>query len=545
VSNLPQLPAGDASFVSIRENNCLYVDKTRYITQMIQKGSYYFLARPRRFGKSLTVSTFHALFSGRRDLFVGLDIENYLDDAMFRPGPVIHLDMSGALIDDGIDGMNIRIKSLLEENASDNNVELRGEYVDIIFRNLISDFHKKYGKVIILVDEYDFPLIEAIRMNIDIEKIKNSLRGLFLQIKLKMESIRFVFLTGISRFSKMGIFSALNNLTDISLQKDYGTMLGYTHDEILTNFESYIKESTKILETNASELINSIKDYYDGFCFDGENCVYNPYSTLLFFQQNMFGRFWFASGTPSIVAEHIKRNKVTIEQFKDMKITKSFALEPGELNESSTTSYLYQSGYLTLRKGDEEDTYRLDYPNQEVYESMSSLLSWNIMGGQENGDAALAELGDALRKANAKNVISELDKLLWRIPYDDFTQTESNNLMKQYPDLPLRECIYRSSLLSFLIGTGLRVDPEVHTRRGRADMVVTCTKHVWVIEIKVAETTGDVDRQADAALRQIHERGYAEGYENPILLGIAVDDSKRAIGGYRVETLQTQGEPSS
>jgi hypothetical protein len=343
----------------------------------------------------------------------------------------------------------------------------------------------------------------------------------------------------------MGIFSALNNLKDISIRKDYGTMLGYTHDEIITKFEPYIKESAKVLNTSDCELINNIKDYYDGFCFDGENCVYNPFSTLLFFDEKRFGRFWFVSGTPSIVAEHIKRNKVTVEQFKGMVITKDFADEPGELNDSSTESYLYQSGYLTLRKGDAEGTYKLDYPNQEVYESMSSLLSWNIMGGQGEGDKVLARLSIALQNANAVDVINALDRLLWRIPYDDFTQTESEDIMIQYPGLPLRECIYRSSLLSFLIGTRLRVDPEVHSRRGRADMVVTCTKHVWVIEIKVAETTGDVDRQADAALRQIHERGYAEGYENPILLGIAIDDSKRAIGGYRVEILQTREDSSS
>ncbi|MDR1856921.1 MAG: AAA family ATPase, partial [Desulfovibrio sp.] len=343
MSNLPTLPAGDASFVSIRENNCLYVDKTRYIAQMIQEGSYYFLARPRRFGKSLTISTFQALFSGRKDLFVGLDIEKYLDNEKFLPGPVICLDMSGALVKDGIDGMNRRIKNFLAKIARDNHVELCGEDVDIIFSNLITDLHEKYGKVIILVDEYDYPVIDAMRKKMDIEIIKNNLRDFFTQIKINRESIRFVFLTGVSRFSRMGIFSALNNIDDISLQKDYGTMLGYTHEEIVTKFESYIEESAKALKTNSCDLINNIRDYYDGFCFDGEDCVYNPYSTLLFFRHKDFERFWFVSGTPSIVAEHIKRNKVTVEQFKEMKITKSFAQEPGELNESSTASYLYQS----------------------------------------------------------------------------------------------------------------------------------------------------------------------------------------------------------
>jgi hypothetical protein len=493
----------------------------------------------------LTVSTLHALFSGRKDLFVGLDIEKYLDNERFLPGPVIRLDMSGALVIDGIDGMKRRIKNSLAKNASRNSIKSSGKDIDVIFGNLITDLHEKYGEVIILVDEYDYPIIDAMRMKMDVEEVKNNLRGFFSQIKSNGESIRFVFLTGISRFSRMGIFSALNNLDDISIQKEYGNMLGYTHEEIITKFESYIDESAKALKTNPCELINNIKDYYEGFCFDGENCVYNPYSTLLFFRKNMFGRFWFVSGTPSIVAEYIKQNKVTVEQFKGMVITKDFAEEPGELNDSSTESYLYQSGYLTLRKGDAEGAYKLDYPNQEVYESMSSLLSWNIMGGQGEGNKVLARLSIALQNANAIDVINGLDRLLSRIPYDDFTQTESEDIMIQYPGLPLRECIYRSSLLSFLIGTGIKVDPEVHSRRGRADMVVTCTKHVWVIEIKVAETAGDVDRQADAALRQIHERGYAEGYENPILLGIAIDDSKRAIGGYRVEVLQTQGEPSS
>ncbi|MDR1857651.1 MAG: AAA family ATPase, partial [Desulfovibrio sp.] len=239
MSNLLKLPVGDPSFASIRTKNRLYVDKTRYIAQMIQDGSYYFLARPRRFGKSLTVSTFHALFSGRKDLFVGLDIEKYLDDEMFRPGPVIRLDMSGALVIDGIDGMKRRIKSLLEDNASDNHVELRGDDIDSIFRNLIRDLHKNYGEVVILVDEYDYPIIDAIRMKMDVEVVKNNLRGFFSQIKSNGELIRFVFLTGISRFSRMGIFSALNNLKDISIRKDYGTMLGYTHDEIITKFEPY------------------------------------------------------------------------------------------------------------------------------------------------------------------------------------------------------------------------------------------------------------------------------------------------------------------
>ncbi|MDR1855954.1 MAG: ATP-binding protein [Desulfovibrio sp.] len=532
---LQKLPDGIQFFDVIRKKNFFYVDKTRYIAQLIKHGTTLFLSRPRRFGKSLTVSTLEMLFSGRHDLFTGLEIEKYLGEEEFRPGPVIRLNMNEISVNNGISGVRKDIFGILKGIAKDKKVELSDDSLHITFGNLIKDISDRDGEIVFLIDEYDFPLIEALKGKTNIEDVKDELRVFFSQLKNRGNCIRFIFIAGISRFSRMGIFSALNNIEDISLNPKFATMCGYTQEEIVMKFKKYITRTVEYLKSSEEDLLKKIESYYDGFCFDGKQNVYNPYSTLLFFKNHKFDDFWFKSGTPEYVANYMRRQNVTVEQFRMMPITERFAQDPGELNESSTASYLYQSGYLTLRCLESDGKYVLDYPNLEVHSAMSSLMTWNMFGSRMNAEASISKLTEALEKNNVEVVINEFNKLLSKLPYDDYVAAAKDSVKERFEDIDLGEWVYRSSLLSFTLATNKLAQAEPHSSLGRADMVVRCDKYTWVIEIKIAKTTKEVKKQANAAINQIYENRYAEPYDHPILLGIAIDDSKRSIGAYRFE----------
>jgi hypothetical protein len=545
MESLPGLPKGEPDFVSLREDGCIYVDKTAHIAQMILGGKYYFLSRPRRFGKSLTVSTIDALFSGRRELFSGLEIEKFFDHKKFREGPVLLLDMSevnakyltSTSIEKISDNIENGLSAILAENADRYGVKLRGREAPEMFGNLIADLKMQFGNVAILIDEYDKVLIDSVNQNnLFFNETKDIFRNFFIRIKSKAKHIRFVFITGVTRFSKMGIFSALNNLTDISIDKKYGAMLGYTQKEIVDNFGPYIDRAAKnVANGDRQALLDKVEQYYDGFCFDGETLVYNPYSTLLFFDKEEFDNYWFETGTPSILAEYMKKRFVIVDRFKNINVTRNFVVNPGELDTSKTLSYLYQSGYLSLRKGDLPGDFKLDYPNYEVYQSMSMLMTWNIFGDEDSGDQATVTLRSALRRKDAKNVILNFNALLGKLYYEDYEKAYKADIKKIYPEIEFREWLYRATLLGFAAGTGIPVQPEVAGNLGRADLIVFCDSHTWVMELKVAKTTRGVVRAANDAMKQIVEKQYDQQHPNPIKLGIGIDDGKRRIGGYRLD----------
>jgi hypothetical protein len=542
MNKLPKLPIGIQTFEEIRNENYLYVDKTKYLIDLIDAGKTYFLSRPRRFGKSLTVSTFDALFSGKRELFHGLYAEEFFQRPDYAIHPVVKLDMSRLAVKQGIDGIFPSITRQLKRNAERHGVELSEGLPHDVFGELLVSIAKKKGAAVVLVDEYDKPILDLLDRPDESEKVRDILRDFYTQIKSEDESLRFVFMTGISKFSKMGVFSAMNNLKDISMKGEYATMLGYTEDEMSRYFKDYIEKTAVTMRKSQEEVVVQMRDYYDGFSFDGKTRLYNPFSTLNFFDDAMFKNYWFETGTPSFLAKYMKDRCLTVEQFRGIEASLNFASAPGEIEDATAASFLYQSGYLSLRPGRVLE-YSLDYPNREVLVSMSSLLTANILGDRGAADASVSALRNALEKGDASGIVREFNRLLAKIPYDDYTASNKENFDIRYPGTNFGEWLYRSTLLSYLYGAELRVEAELHGHRGRADMVVECGGRVWVMELKVAKKGEDAGKLAEAALSQILEMGYAAPFENAESLGLAIDHERRRITEFRHERQgRRQGE---
>ncbi|GHS95107.1 ATPase AAA [Synergistales bacterium] len=412
-----KLPVGIQTFDDIRNGGYLYVDKTKYLINLIDKGKVYFLSRPRRFGKSLTISTFDALFSGKKELFKGLSAEEFFERPGYKAHPVIRLDMSRAVTSDGRGEFLESVMDVLERCAKRYGLPLKRTSPSRMLARLIVELCDAKGQVAVLVDEYDKPILDLLHSPERAEEIRGILRDFYTQIKAEDASTRFVFLTGISKFSKMGVFSAMNNLEDISMQKHYATMLGYTEEELLGNFDNHIDKAADDMKISKEELISEIKYYYDGFSFDGESRLYNPFSTLRFLKDPKFDNYWFESGTPSFIARYMKDKKLTVEQFRGYEVSREFAFAPGEIETATAASFLYQSGYLSLRPGVLDD-FSLDYPNHEVLTAMSALLVGNIFGDNDELNNARSRLRESLVTQNHEGVKDDTARAITEISVD-------------------------------------------------------------------------------------------------------------------------------
>ncbi|GHS92643.1 ATPase AAA [Synergistales bacterium] len=331
----------------------------------------------------MTISTFDALFSGKKELFKGLAAEEFFERSEYKTRPVIRLDMSNVTMNMGTDVLISSIMGKMRGSAKKLGVEAEGETPGDAFYNLLERTAEKYEmSVVVLVDEYDSPILTNIGKPDKVEEAREVLRDIYMRIKAGEQYIHFVFMTGISKFSKMGVFSALNNLKDISISDDYAAMLGYTEEELLSNFSEHIGAAAGYMKISTEALITKIRDYYDGFSFNGESRLYNPFSTLCFLSDRKFQNYWFDSGTPSFIVRYMKDKKLTVEEFRGYEVSRNFAFTPGEIETASSASFLYQSGYLSLRPGVLND-FSLDYPNHEVLTAMSSLLVGNIFGNEK------------------------------------------------------------------------------------------------------------------------------------------------------------------
>ncbi|MCL2011064.1 MAG: AAA family ATPase, partial [Synergistaceae bacterium] len=475
---LKKLPVGIQTFEKIRSEGYVYVDKTKYLIDLIDSGVVYFLSRPRRFGKSMTVTAFEALFSGRRELFEGLYAEEFFDRPKYKPHPIVRLDMSELTTNMGSDVLRSSLLDRVKENAARLGVNIETAQPGDALSNLLGRAADRHGaNVVVLVDEYDKPILDNLHDMERAEGAREILRDFYVRIKAADRHVRFVFITGISKFSKMGVFSAMNNLEDISMNDKYAAMMGYTEEELLAYFNGHIEEAAARLGKPKDALIAAMRAHYDGFSFDGNTMLYNPFSTLNFFKNPDFRNYWFESGTPSFIARYMKDRMLTVEQFRGFEVSRNFASYPGEIENATAASFLYQSGYLSLRPGLIED-YSLDYPNNEVLSAMSALLTSNILGSDAAG-ASVTGLKTALSGNDAAVVVKEFNRLLAKIPYDDYNASVREHFEMRNPYVNFGEWLYRSTLLSYLYGAGLRVEAELHGHKGRSDIVAEFRGHVW------------------------------------------------------------------
>ena len=516
VKVMQELPIGIQSFERLRENNYLYVDKTERLLDLISQGERYFLSRPRRFGKSLTLSTLEAMFKGNFNLFEGLKAYQWVQDQSKSPAPVLRLDISLCECDT-VELLRQSLTEMLSRVARRFNIALHSHTVSGMFADLIEDIYNAQGNVVVLIDEYDRPILDSIGDLEKAEQMRSVLRSFYTVLKSCDDYLRFVMLTGISKFSKVGVFSALNNLHDISLTEKYSDIVGYTQNELESYFKEHINFTANKLKISSSETIQKLKDYYDGFSFDGKIRLYNPFSILNFFSDGRFENYWYISGSPTFIVKYMKKNTIRDpEEYRHITVASDFT-DAHEIEKSTPESFLYQSGYLTIEKWiDDEIT--LDYPNQEVIKSLLRMYLDEVYKVKHYITLG-TQIWDALSDGNINDVAALYNTALAEVPYEDFADRN--------------EFWYRSLFLMLLRGAGVIAYAEVHTFHGRSDVVIQFETKIIVLEFKFAAHKSDVENKLIEGTQQIQERGYADSYDaerRKIICAVVVaDDETRQV----------------
>ncbi|MEN0046968.1 MAG: AAA family ATPase, partial [Bacteroidota bacterium] len=452
------LPIGIQYFGHIYEGNYVYVDKTEQIFRLAEGiGALYFLSRPRRFGKSLLVSTLKELFSGSKDLFQGLWIEDKWDWS--KTNPVIHLSFDA--INYREVGLEAALQSRIEAIAQDHGIELVEHYDTSKFGQLIKKLSEKEGNVVILVDEYDKPIIDYLEKD-QYPKAKENqkiMKSFYSVLKPLSNHIRLLFITGVSKFSKVSIFSDLNHLDDLTLQKDYATLTGYTQQELELYFGDYLKEAENYLGIDRTKLLDQLRLWYNGYSWNGKDRVYNPFGVLRFLSNLRFDNYWFATGTPSFLLEQMKRHSNFAVENTEIRNRK---LEKYTIENIDLVPLLFQTGYLTIKSINPlEAKMVLDYPNLEVRESMYHFIidgmtsNTSVLGTSQD---TVETLTDAFLDADLDEIKAGLNTLLASLPSEVFDKKS--------------EGLYHGLIhLTFQL-LGLHIKSESHSAKGRADALV-------------------------------------------------------------------------
>lgn len=518
---MKSLPIGIQSFRDLRTKGYLYVDKTSYILQMME-GKNYFLSRPRRFGKSLLLSTIEEIFLGNKGLFEGLYIENKI---AWDKHPVLRLDFGGR----GYDTPEALVNTLngfVDENIQKHDVTVDSKELPDRFRMLITKIHEKYGKqLVILIDEYDKPIVDHLH-NLPVASAnRDILRSFYQVMKATDEHQRFIFLTGVSKFAKVSVFSGLNNLNDITLDPRYSAICGYTQDELEDSFAAHIADYSTKAGIEPARLLKQIKEWYNGYSWDGATTVYNPFSTLLLFAQQTFGSFWFATGTPGFL----------IRMLKDTDL--SPVLEPVTMTSSGFDSFdpdsvnilplMFQTGYLTVKSVRnslvaERPVYTLGIPNREVHDSlMSGLLAEYSGFSAMQTDAMKITMQEQLVEGDEAGFSRSLKQMFAHIPYQLHID---------------REAYYHSLVLLWVKLMGFQVQGEVSTNTGRVDAVWQWKNYVVIAEVKYLpeEKTDDdsITKLLAGAMKQIKVKRYYDRYNNGqhILTLLAIAFAGKKVG---------------
>jgi hypothetical protein len=503
------LPVGIQSFPKLRESNCIYVDKTPIIFHLLNSGGkIFFLSRPRRFGKSMTVSTLKTIYQGRKELFEGLWIYDKWN--WEKKHPVIHIPMASLGYSEI--GLSKALAIFCQNVANEFGVTLSDLPYNILFDELIKKTSKKHGKVVILIDEYDKPIIDNLEtINRPVaEENRNVLRQFYACVKDNDENIELFFMTGVSKFSHTGIFSHLNHLRDLTLDDAFATIVGYTQEELEESFAEYIKAAQlKMGYDTYDELIADIKKWYNGYSWDATSSVYNPYSVLNFFHLKLFEAHWFKTGSPKFLIDLLKAAKFF--DFNKLKVRDTI-LGSYEIENLDIRTIMFQTGYLTVKEIDRrKGIYVLDYPNQEVAQAMSSEIL-NIMTGKQDADTPIFNLQEAFEGNDLERIMKILNAMVRDIP---------TPLMQQD-----REAFFHSLLHIMFRYLGFIMDSEIFTSNGRLDAVVKTGTHIYIFEFKIKKT-------AQIALQQILEKKYAENYQmlnkKIIAIGVNFDVENKCI----------------
>ena len=531
------MPIGVQSFKVLRNDRYLYVDKTEYITQLVTSSRVYFLSRPRRFGKSLFLSTLAAYFLGQKELFKGLYLEQAEEEqavlesrTAWQEYPVFYLDFNTGnyncmeALQENLNIFLSRLEDIYGKEAIEETPPKR-------FEGLLKRAYEKTGKqVVILVDEYDKPLLQTMGVNEALnEQYRNELKAFYSVIKTCDEYIRFAFLTGVTKFSKISIFSDLNNLRDISLEKHYAGICGITQKELETNFQPEIQVLADSQDLTYQETLTALQQWYDGYCFApaGEG-MYNPFSLLNAFAKERFGSYWFETGTPTFLVNYLKEAHYFIPDLDGQVVLTESELQTYRAIAQEPFPILFQSGYLTIKEYIKEARlYRLGFPNDEVrYGFLENLLpAYAPVPFGETGKSVWQFVED-VRKGNVNGFMERMQSLIAGVSYDNFSSKE----------LKLREQNYQTAVYLIFKLMGQFVQTEVHCAMGRADCVVQTADSIYIFEFKLSGTG-----TAENAIAQIQKQNYAEKYKTDgkkiVLIGAGFDEATRTIRDWKVELL--------
>ncbi|MDR1195922.1 MAG: ATP-binding protein [Endomicrobium sp.] len=508
---MKSLPIGIQSFSKLIKENKIYVDKTKYVYELVKNGNVFFLSRPRRFGKSLLISTFEELFNGNKNLFEGLYIYDKWN--WEEKYPVIRLDFAELKYSSGQE-LNASIEKFLDTAANNAGISLERNADGLIpmkFAELIKKLHKAYGsQVVILIDEYDKPVTDNLSNKEVMAANKRILHDFYQVIKATDEHLKFVFLTGVSKFSGLSVFSALNSINDITVDERYSTICGYTQEELEEHFKDYITALSQKLNLTYKESVAAIKDWYNGYSWDGKISVYNPFSTLMLFDKKRFANYWFRTGTPTFLLDLIRQHNRPQNFLGELTASDSSfeSYNPDNLNE---IPLLFQTGYLTvksIKSSIEGVEYTLNFPDREVKDSfLQCLLSNYTAYPQESMPELFKELSVKFQNADSKGLEDNLTALLAHIPYQLITESEK---------------YYHSIFLIWLKTLGFDIQGEISTNRGRIDAVLKQNDYAVITEIKYS-TEKALEEMLESALKQIDDKKYYEAYleKKVILLAIA------------------------
>ena len=508
------LPIGIQTFRTLRERNCYYVDKTAYALRLVDEGTHYFLSRPRRFGKSLFLDTLKELFEGSRELFEGLHAHGHWDWSVRHPVVKISFG-AGDFTEPGQlqAGLMDQLAAIERRTCT----ESYGETAPGRLGNLLETLHRRTAqRVAVLVDEYDKPILDALELPEIARANRNYLRGLYSTIKDCDAHVAFCFLTGVSKFSKVSLFSGLNNLVDITLEPRFSAICGYTEGDLDSVFAPELEGFDR----------EQIRDWYNGYSWGGEEAVYNPFDALLLFRTREFKAWWFETGTPNFLVETLVNRRVATPTLDGMMASEKL-LSTFDVGRIATEALLFQTGYLSALGSEVQEGvryYRLGYPNREVRQSLNaSLLDFLA------GDAALREtntirLGRLLRTADIQGLEQTIHAFFASIPYEWHIRNE----IARY------EGYYASVFYSYFAGLGLDIAVEESGSQGRLDMAVRVAGRVYVFEFKVLEQAGP-----GAAMAQLRRRGYADKYRSlgePVhLVAVEFSAATRNVAGFEAE----------
>lgn len=513
---MKNLPLSIQTFSDLIEQDYLYVDKTKEIYNLFARGGkYYFLSRPRRFGKSLLISTLAEIFSGNKELFKALWIYDKLEWIQY---PVIHLDLSKISFKTP-EILEKALETQVEKIATDFNIQLDH---DLFFKEKFGQLLEKMSreqKVVILIDEYDKPIIEFIETDEKEIALANRkiLKNFYSVLKGADEHTRFVFITGVSKFSRMSLFSDLNNLNDITIDDNFSTLLGITQNELLTYFTDRIDHLSKKMKIAGKDFLSHIKQWYNGYSWDGCHFLYNPFSIINFFSKNRFGNYWFATGTPTFLIHHIKNREKDITALEKEEVDESI-FESYDIENLEVVSMLFQTGYLTIKEiklVGIKSQYILSYPNEEVKESFLKHFLADYTG-EETGvvGSRILDLVKTITTNDLENFFTIIKSIFASIPSPIFIRD--------------REAYYHTIIYLVLKLLGANIRVEVHTNKGRSDAVIETANYIYILEFNMGTPA--------EALAQIEEKKYHEKYlsagKSIRLIGVGFAEKERNISGY-------------